>query len=149
MAAKYSNWRPAITRREFCLFSDFIKFVRYYQHIGFHWDTNRKCLVSAYEDLRCGRRTPFSETERFPEDKVYLDLDNEAIRSNIDKILSACDLPDRVDESSRLVQDAKRSFDVAFFNLRKIIHDSDEQNLLKHGVYSRESFEAFYGLVWE
>lgn len=139
---------------QFAELRDVLAFVRMHQHTGFHIHANRNKLVAAFRDL--GHDAPFSRNRRFPANGYWVDLDNEQLRTDMDIILSACDLPDRqmnvtnnAGETSRAVQDAKRAFDVAFTSVRKMLLTTDESVRILNGIYTRNSFEAEHGLIWQ
>lgn len=157
--SEYVNWNTVrgidlIAMHQFAELRDLLAFIRMHQHTGFHIHANRNKLVAAFRDL--SHDAPFARAVRFPENSHWVDLDNEQFRTDMDVILSACDLPDRqinvnnnAGETSRAVQDAKRAFDVAFTSVRKMLLSTDESTRLASGVYTRNSFEAEFGLIWQ
>lgn len=156
--ACYMNWDDCrgidvLAMHQFAELRDLLAFVRMHQHTGFHIHANRNKLVAAFRDL--GHDAPFDRNRRFPERGQYVDIDNVQFRTDMDIILSACDLPDRqinvtnnAGETSRAVQDAKRAFDVAFSAIRKMLLSTDESVRTTNGIYTRNSFEAEQGLLW-
>lgn len=138
-------------RHKFASMDAFVAFVEATQVTSFYVHAARANVVAAFSDLR--GPAPFSATQRFPEGE-YIDLDHAAVRNYLDQLINACELPDRAQNvggsnghSSNA--DAKRAFDTALQHLRNIAKCVREEELVKHGVYTRASFEAAYALVWQ
>nr|WPV62269.1 MAG: coat protein [Wufeng shrew martellivirus 1] len=147
----YSVRAKLAARHQWMLFDDLSAFVRQHQFIGFHVKANRDRIRDAFIQMR--GTAPYSRSVRFPED-FYVHLGDRGVRTWIEQLLHALDLPDRLVERGRIgenensLYDAKRAFDVAFSNLATIVDSTDERTLLENGVYERASFEAAFVCVW-
>nr|UDL14012.1 MAG: hypothetical protein [Xiangshan martelli-like virus 3] len=143
-------------RGAWCTLDDLWRFVDDNQHIGFHIRSNRQKLVEAYSALRQG--APFSRTQRFPENETWVHLDSMKISQEINQVLNACDLPDRLIEKGKTssteemgmssLSDAKRAFEMAFRKLWTYLRVVEESELMDVGIYEREYFESAFGLLW-
>lgn len=155
---QYTNWatcqnRPALMaslrRHKWCSLVDLCDFVEAHKMTGFHVHASRLVVIAAVTRLRSP--APFGQTQRFPEDEEMVDLDASSVRLYFDQLHQACDQNDRAQNVSNAqpngsVSDAKRAFDVAFAKIRDFATASSYTD--KDGVWTRETFEARYGLVW-
>lgn len=138
-----------LARQQYAVFDEFAKFSRELVVSAFHVKANRDKVRAAYADLII--RAPFSREERFPDD-FYVHLGNRNLERIVAAILHACDLPDRLVEKGRSVDnnlsDAKRNFDVNVEALLAVVNCVDIVVLKDHGIYDRENVEATFGLNW-
>lgn len=157
-AMQYVNWttcqhRPALTasvrRHKWCSLVDLFNFVEAHKMNGFHTHASRNVVVAAIARLRT--HAPFARCERFPDDVEFVDLDASSVLPYLDQLHQSCDLNDRATNVGNVqpngsTNDAKRAFDVAFARIRDFATASDYPD--GSGVWTRETFEAHYALVW-
>nr|QHA33735.1 putative coat protein [Atrato Virga-like virus 1] len=154
MAERYTTWEFAVrtisTRHRFCTLDALIDFIERAQVCGYYVHASRANVVAAYNELR--GKAPFARDQRFPVEE-YVDLDHAGIRTYLDQLIAACELPDRAQNISgannhSANSDAKRSFDTALQHLRNFTKCTHEDELVKYGIYSRQTFEAAHQLIW-
>lgn len=151
LSEQYEPWniqKKILTKQRFVKYKTLLDFVDNHRFIQFNVKANRDRIRGAYAALPT--KAPFDRTIRFPEDDIYVHLDDGALDSWMSQLLQALDLPDRAIEkgtsSGTDVGDAKRSANVAFNELHKIL--VNVESLDKNGIYDRQSFESAFGLRW-
>lgn len=150
----YQNYNSRVillAKQNFALFDDVVKLVREMNVSAFYLKANRDRFRSEYCSLL--RRAPFGRELRFPEDDLYVHVNNRNFERMIGCIMHALDLPDRMMEKGRdvdltSVNDAKRNFNVNVDLLLQKLNSVDVTELCDVGVYCRETFESTYNLTW-
>jgi hypothetical protein len=153
--AAYEGWTTELdllTMHEFSSLPDLYYFVKDHRTKSFHRKAHRDELRIAIDSLRKG--APFDRKTRFPEEYWAL-MSNSPISTVLEKILTTMDLPDRIIARSNpsvaaafVNNDAKRAFDVAMTELRKLVFTMDVKTLTNIKVFNRETFEQHMGLTW-
>lgn len=150
----FSSVHSRLRKQAWCSFDEFRTFVTDFQHVGFYIHANRVRVGEAFARLR-ERSDLFSASTRFPDDD-YVHLDSEFMNAWFTQLMNAVDLPNRMiekgtsgDTGLMSLNDAKRSFDVAFQKLASVLRLTTDAALATHGVYSRTSFETTFALNWQ
>lgn len=149
--AKYIPWgvpQKILSKQRFVDYDLLLDFINTHRFIQFNVKANRDRIRSAYYSLPVV--APFSVCVRFPDDKLYVHLDNGSVDSWLAQLLHALDLPDRAIEKSTGTfmdpADAKRAANVAFNELHNLL--CNVEALAANGIYDRSSFEEKFKLTW-
>jgi hypothetical protein len=146
--AAYEGWTTELdllTMHEFSSLPDLYDFVKDHRTKRFHCKKHRDELLRAINFLR--KSAPFDREDRFPEEDFWALMSNSPISTILDKIVTTMDLSDTIIANSNL-NDAKREFDIAMTELRKLVFTIDVPTLTKNLVFNRETFEKHMGLKW-
>jgi hypothetical protein len=105
----------------------------------FSLKANRDETRLAIEGLLRG--APFSQNERSPVE-MWAGITNTAVSTLLEKLCSAMDFPDRIQERTGVDSagaannsDAKRAFDVAMQELRRVVFSNDKRMLACNDIY--------------
>lgn len=99
--AKYTPWglsQRILAKQRFVDYDLLLDFINAHRFIQFNVKANRDRIRATYYALPTA--APFSSTVQFPDDKLYVHLDNGSIDSWLTQLLHALDLPDRAMEKS-------------------------------------------------
>nr|WPR17631.1 MAG: coat protein [Ant martelli-like virus] len=133
----------------------FCVFISDYQYMNYYIKENREALRQRW--LSLDSLAPFSQTLRFPDNKLYMHLHNSNLKKLVDQLMHLIDLPERAIErgqsmtapqNANSLYNTKRAFHVAVGNLAKLCSIIDEAKLSDYGIYTRSRFESEFGLKW-
>lgn len=103
---------------------------------------------------------PFDTNTRFPEDKIYIDLNHSVPNAYIRQLMMALDYNDRQTEKGRPesdsinarqfsnMEDAKVAFYQSVYNLLDLCGPMMPEQAHVYGVYTRLTFEETFNLKW-
>jgi hypothetical protein len=138
--------------REHVPLRDLMMFVSACRTKIFNLKAHRDEMRLAIEGFRRG--APYSRAERYPVE-LWACTTNTPISVLLDKMCTSMDLPDRMQERAGVDQgqstansDAKRAFDVALQEMKRIVHCGDKRMLTHNEICNRETFEQTHNLRW-
>lgn len=115
-------------------------------------------MLTTLENLQID--LPFSPNDRFPEDKIYIDLNHSVPSRILMQLTSALDLSDRQQEKGRPgpdavdvrsysnLEDAKLAFYASVRAFLDLVGPLAIERAHIVGVYTRGSFESEHSLTW-
>lgn len=119
---------------------------------------NRDAMLTTLQNLQ--HNTPFSPSNRFPESKIYIDLNHSVPMRLLQQLTRALDYSDRQTEKGRSTTDHEKDRSYSNFEDAKVAFYSSVDAILDligplpiesahiFGIYVQSSFESEHDLLW-
>jgi len=136
-----SGWFEFDALREWCKMANAMRF---------YLKTDRDNIRLNYTRMQVNSRL-FSRTTRFPSSGIYVNLSSGCIADAVRSILASCDTPDRAINKDHVaidLSDAHKAFLAAVDKLNTNMNVFTDQEMIQQKIFSRESFEKTFGLIW-
>lgn len=160
MAGKYgwSHECELLTTHHWLAFRNFMHVLNAFKYKPFSVKAQRDIMRTTLENLQV--TCPFGDTERFPQNGIYIDLHHSVPSRLMRQLVMALDYSDRQTEKGRSVPDSIDIRSFSNFEDAKVAFYSSVDQLLDicgrfaiedchiFGVYIRGSFENQYDLTW-
>lgn len=155
-AGRYIGWAEEmelLSAHNYCSLVDLRNFVHTYMPLAYSVHSNRARVLEALKALRAP--APFAETVRYPARGFYVDLNSTSIAPIIATLMCCCDCTDRATNvhgqtsNQQTLNDVRRSYEVNFAQLQSLAYCTKVDELARHGIMARATFESTHEITWQ